>query len=287
MSPALRTSILAAAWLAASPAAAQAHPVAHEELVLLLNPMGAQHTLRAGARAALGDQDDLFFDGAHAEAGAVSYASPVFAIQGGYLEVSPLSFLVLRAEFTADAMWAIGMDGAGYYGLDGYDGDVHSQALGADRGGSATGWSMRYGAQLQGAIPLGDGARLILVDCATVNYTRMGEAPFYYSMQYDLVAARAEWLVLNDAHLLVEIELGRDIALVAGLYDNARFVPSSGYVGHQLGPIVALDLRGIDPAIDSLGVFVRGGYYTDHVTRADSFTILGGISIDWDMEARP
>lgn len=284
----VRCTSLALALLAlgvASPAAAQTRVVAHEQLIALLNPMGAQNTLQLGLRADLGDQEDILFAGAHAEAGAVSYLAPVFAIQGGYLEVSPLSFLVLRAEVTGAAIWPIGMDGAGYYGLDAYvDTDVQNQTLAADRGESATGWGMRWSAQLQGAVPLGD-MRLLLVDGMSVARESMGERSHYYSLRYDLVLQRQDWLVENDAYVLLEGRLASDVVLRGGAYDNLRFVPASGYVGNQVGPIVALTFERVDTHMPGLSVFVRGGYYTHHVSRQDELTVLGGLSIDFDFGA--
>lgn len=281
--PALALALLAAGLPA--PAAAQApRGVIHQQLALLLNPMGAQHTLRLGIRDDIGDQEELLFSGAHAEAGVVSYLSPVFAIQGGYLEVSPLSFLVLRAELTQASVWAIGMDKSGFYGLDGYDADVQPQTLTADRGGGATGWSAAFGAQLQGAIPLGD-LRILIADALSLEHRSLGESPYYYSMRWDLVLARQDWLVTNEAYLLGEGHLAPDVVLHGGLYDDLRFVPASGYLGHQVGPIAALTFEEIDPALSSLTIFVRGGYYTDHVTRGDELTVLGGVSVDYDLGA--
>lgn len=269
----------------AAPASAQTRVVAHEQLIALLNPMGAQNTLQVGLRAPLGDQDELLFMGAHAEAGVVSYLAPVFSIQGGYLEVSPLSFLVLRAEFTHAAIWPIGMDGAGYYGLSAYeDNDVQNQSLAADRGASATGFGMRFGAQLQGAIPLGD-VTLLMVDGMSVARESMGDSSHYYSLRYDLVLQQEDWLVENDAYLLLQGNLADDVVLRGGFYDNLRFVPASGYVGNQVGPIAALTFENVDTHITGLSVFVRGGYYTHHVSRQDELTVLGGLALDFDFGA--
>ncbi len=262
---------------------AQTRVVVHQQLIALLNPMGAQHTARLGVRSPLGDQDALLFGGAHAEAGVVSYLAPVFAIQGGYLEVSPLSFLVLNAEMTGAAVWPIGMDGAGYYGLGGYDdADVVGQTLAADRGASATGWGVRLGAQLQGAIPLGD-VRLLLVDGASFNHESMGGASHYYNLRYDLVLAQQDWVLENDAYLLGEGRLASDVVLRAGAFDNLRYVFGSGYVGNQVGAIAAVTFEDVDPRMPGLSVYVRGAYYTHHVSRQDELTVLGGLSIDYDL----
>jgi len=256
--------------------------VMHQQLALLLNPMGAQHELQVGLRAPLGPQDELLFGGAHAEAGVVSRVAPIFAITGGYLEVSPLSFLVLRAEFTGNALWPIGMDGAGYYGLEGYDSDVQSESLSGDAGGSATGWSVRLLAGLQGAIPVGDG-RILLVDQMSFQHVSMGDAPYYYSAEHDLVLGQSDWVVQNDALVLAEIPAASDLLVRAGLYSNLRWVPESGYVGHQLGPMVAVTFSDVSEEVESITPFVRGGYYTHHQTRAEELTVLGGISISYDF----
>lgn len=266
------------------PAAAQdVRGVAHQGLVLLLNPMGAQHELELGLRSPLGDQGELLFDGAHAETGVVSRVSPVFANTGGYLEVSPLSFLVLRAEFLGIAQWPIGMNAAGYYGLEGYDADVRGQSLPADAGGSATGWSVRLSGQLQGALPIVDHVRLVMVDRMTFEHADVGDAPYYYSQDHDLVLARSDWVVHNDGLLLAEIEAESDLVIRAGAYSNLRWVPESGYVAHQVGPLFAISFRHPADGVSEITPFIRGGYYTHHGIRADELTVLGGISIDYDL----
>jgi len=260
------------------------HVVVHQQLALLLNPMGAQHELSVGLRSPLGPQGELLFGGAHAEAGVISRVAPIFAITGGYLEVSPLSFLVLRAEFTGNALWPIGMDGAGYYGLEGYESDVRSSTLTGDSGGSATGWSVRLRAALQGAIPVGNG-RILVVNQMTFQHDAMGDAPFYYSVEHDLVLARSDWVVHNDAVVLGEVPLETDLLIRMGAYSNLRWVPESCYVGHQVGPIVALTFNDVTDEVYSITPFLRGGYYTHHLTRADELTVLGGISIGYDLGA--
>lgn len=274
------------ALLTAAPAAAQdVRGVAHQGLVLLLNPMGAQHELALGLRAPLFDQDELLFGGAHAEAGVISRTAPVFANTGAYLEVSPLAFLVLRAEVLGVGQWPIGMDGAGYYGRAGYEDDVRAQTLTGETGGSATGWTVRLSGQLQGAIPFSDDVRLLLVDRMTFQHDTIGDASHYYSLEHDLVLARSDWVTHNDGLVLAEIRAAEDLVVRAGAYSNLRWVPRSGYVGHQLGPLAAVTFRNVTREVSSLSIFVRGGYYTHHVTRADELTVLGGLSIDYDLGA--
>lgn len=256
--------------------------VIHQDFIALLNPMGIEHTFAAGFRGQLGDQDDILFMGAHAETGLLSYVSPVYGINGGYVEVSPLSFLVLRAELTHHFVWPIGMEGAGYYGLSSYDDDV--QVLAADRATTAEGWSARMIVRAQGLVPLGP-VRLLIVDQLTTQYAQLGGASHYYDMKWDLVMAREDWVLCNSALLLVDIDLDRTIHLRVGAYDDVRYVPNSGYLSHQVGPIAVLTIDRPTPEVVEVTPFLRGGYYTDHVVRAEEFTILGGVSLTYDLGA--
>ncbi len=284
-------SALAAATLAPMTARAEdghppdpMHGVVHQRVIALLNPMGAEHTMQVGFRGPLGDQNDILFMGAHAETGLVSYFSPVYMVQGGYVQVSPFSFFVLRAELTHNFVWPIGLSGAGYYGLQGYDDDVSEDALSPELARTAEGWSMRMSATLQGLVPLGP-VRILFQDQLMMQYAVLGDASHYYDMKWDLIARRQDWVLINSAVLLLEIDLDATLHLRVGAYDDARFVPQSSYLGHQVGIIAMLGIDRPAPEVGHVTPFVRTGYYTDHVVRRDEFTILGGVDISYDLGA--
>jgi hypothetical protein len=260
----------------------RAEIVLGQQLVMLLNPMGAEHALDLAVRSPIGDQDDILFRGARSQVGVVSYVSPVYAITGGYFELAPLSFLVLRAEVTGTVLWPIGMDGAGYYGLTGYDADVRSQALPADAGGTATGWTATGSATLQGMLPIGP-IRLLFADEVGLARAMLGSEPFHYSPKYDLVLAREDVLVTSSAFLGIELDAASDLIVRVGAYDDLRHVPASGYVGHQVGGLAMLEWARPASGVRSLGVFVRGGFYTHHVVREGEATILGGVALSYDL----
>lgn len=260
--------------------------VLHQRFIALLNPMGVEHTFQAGFRSRLGDPRELLFTGTHAETGLVSYVAPVYALHGGYVQVSPLAFLVLRAELTHAQVWPLGMEGAGYYGLQSYEG-VSVAALAPERGAAASGWSARVYATLQGLVPLGP-VRLLIQDQLIVQHASLGAASHYYDMKWDLVLARRDLTLVNSAVLLLEIDLGPTTHLRVGAYDDLRAVPRSGYLGHQVGPLVMLALDRVAAEVPSVSVFVRGGYYTHHVVRGGELTILGGVDVSYDLgEVRP
>jgi hypothetical protein len=102
-------------------------------------------------------------------------------------------------------------------------------------------------------------------------------------MRYDLVLAREDLVLTNDGLVGLEVRAESDLVVRAGVYDDLRHVPASGYVGHQLGPIVMLEWSGVAAGIDHLTVYVRGGTYTHHAIRAGEATILGGVSVDYDL----
>ena len=268
---AARTEEAPAAGEPARAAPSTVRVVAHQRVIALLNPMGAEHRFDLSVRAPLGDQRDLFFDGAHLAGGATSFVSPVYALGGGFVELAPFSFLVLRGEVMGAGVWPIGMNAAGHYGLTSYDDDVRGEALPGAQGGSARGVFAGGSATLQGAIGLG------------LTYVALGDAPYYYSMKHDLVLAREDLVLTNSAFLGIEARCASDLLLRVGVYDDLRHVPASGYVGHQLGPIAMVSWERIDPALSGLTIFVRGGGYTHHVFRAGEATILGGLALDYDL----
>lgn len=290
MTPRLLLLLLAlgASALVASPAAAQAEVprarvVMHQQLVLLLNPMGAEHRLDLGVRRELGDPEDMLRMGSHVEGGVATAVSPVYALGGGYLQVQPLSFLVLRGELLGATVWPIGMSGAGHYGVPGYDADVHSENLPADGGGTASGWMASMSATLQGAIDLPDGWRLLLLSEWGLSRSVLGADAHYYSMKYDLVLAREDFVVTGSSFLGAEARVASDLVVRFGAYDDFRTVPNSGYVGHQLGGLAMLEWQHLTPEIGALAVFVRGGGYTHHAIREGEATILGGIAVDYEL----
>ncbi len=270
-------SAFALAVLSAAPAQAQPRLVLHERLVGVVNPMGGEHMLAAGARLELGDGSDLLTQGTYAEIAAVNYLSPIYSMSGGYVEVSPLAFLVLRAQLTSVDVWSIGMPGAGYYGSD--NGAVPS--LAPDAGGEAHGFSALGAATLQMAFPIDD-ARLILWDELSVEHLGLGDAPYHFSARHDAVLARHDQIFGSHAMALLEIPLPDRWSLRLGAYDELRVIPRSGWLSNQVGGMVMLaGDRPLD-VIGSITPFVRVGAYTHHERRAGEVAVLLGAMIRWE-----
>lgn len=253
------------------PARAQA-PVAHQRLAIVIEPMGAEHMLALGVRARLGDPEELLFTGAHAEAGVVSYTSPIYTRNGAYLQVSPLAFLVLRAELRHVQMWSIGMPGAGYFPLL-QDGSLAE-------GGAATGWEAHLSATLQGLVPLGD-TRLLIWNQTALESLTIGPAERYLSPRHDAALGRRDGTLTNAAMLLWEVDLTPRLHLRLGAYSDLLWVASDGYLAHHLGPLAMLHVDAPDPHVSSILPFVRFGAYTDG-RRAGGVTALAGLLVDYE-----
>lgn len=261
---------------------------AHQGLVLLLNPMGAEHNLRLGLCVPLYDAPDASLALNHLELGAVTYVSPVYAIGGGYAQVVPASFLVLRSELSGMGVWPLPLDGAGYFARDGYDTRWTADDLPAAAATTASGWTFRGVAALRGrvdlaGVPWGGSLALVVYDAFFADYHELGSAAYFAQLRFDVVSARRDWVLGNEAMLMVGVPVDRGTELRIGAYDQTRDVPASGYVGNQIGGLVMLTWTRPFPGVDEISVFVRVGGYTSHGVRLGEATTLGGAMTDHDL----
>jgi hypothetical protein len=260
----------------------RARAVVRERLAFVVNPMGVEHMISLAARVRLGDARDPLMEDAHLEVGAVTYTSPIYSMTGAYAELSPIAFLVLRAEITGVALWPIGLQGAGFYALDGYEADVRGESLDGARGSVAAGVNVQLGATLRAAVALGP-IRPILWSELVLEVERLGEQPFRYSPKYDLVLGREDLMLASSTMLLIELALSDTLRVRAGAYDDLRAVPSSGHLVHQIGPtlMVALDTPG--ETIREVLFVARAGVYTDPSRREGEWTGLAALLARYDL----
>jgi hypothetical protein len=261
--------------------------VAHQSLVLLLNPMGAEHNLRVGLCVPLYESADAAFALNHIEVGAVSYVSPIYATGGGYLQIAPATFFFARAEVGGIGIWPLPIDGAGYFVLPGYGSAWGSEDLPANTAQTARGWNVRLLSVFRGRVdlaPLGTrSVYLAALDALFADYSEIGSAPFYAMVRHDVAAARADWVVANEGILVVGIPIEGGPDLRIGAYSALRSVPAAGYVGHQVGGIVMLAWERPLPGIDEISIFLRVGGYTNHAFRQGDPATMAGASADHDL----
>lgn len=261
-----------------------ARPVVRETLVMLLNPMGAEHQLRVGACMPLYPSASEAFSGNHFELGLTNYTSPVYAMTGPYVELAPASFFSLRLELTGAGIWPLPMAGAGYYPRPGPRATFYEHELPEKDGRSTGGWSARAITGWGAKVSLGKLA-LVAGDALWLDHGEIGPAPYFLDLRNDLVAARADNVVGNEGAVFLEVPIRRAF-LRFGAYDALRAMPLSGYVGHQVGGIAMLELTNVTRAISSLAFWARLGGYTHHAIRAGEAATLLGVAVDWDLGGR-
>ena len=285
-------AVALALLLVAIPAAARADCAGHDEprwlshhaLVLLLNPMGAEYNGRVGLCAPLYESASPFLSLNHVEGGASVYLSPVYFVPGGYVQLTPLSFLVFRAELAAIGVWPIPLGGAGFYERSSLSDGWQRADLPAEDGGSAFGWSARFRAVLRGAVDIAPNAEIVLVYTPWLEINSfVDRGPYWSNVRDDVVSGNGGWVFAHEGVLLLGTRVPDGPTLRFGGFTALRNVPESGYVGHRAGPFVMASFGRPDPAVESVDVFLRLSVYTHHRFRLRQAATMLGLSVDWDM----
>ena len=280
---------IVAALLAASPALAEpsqclgrgkAQWMLDSTLLGVVNPIGVEEQVRANACLPLIDRPGLLFDYTSFDAGLFSYVSPVFAHVGGYVSVSPLSFLVLRADAAAVGIWPLPMDGAGYFEVKGYRGMVTDAEMPAAKARSSSGANVTFTATLQGAVPLSPRLELEAADAFGADWWLVGDRPYYVNQRRDVVLARSDWLIKNTATLILAVQASRDVSVHLGAIDDLTWVPASNVAINQLTGFFSVFIRR-DAQLRDIEPFVRAGAYTQRGDTRQGFTLMFGISLGW------
>jgi hypothetical protein len=278
----MRSLLLAVLLALASPAGAQPQLQLRQRLVGMVQPLGAEHRLDLSLLMA-SDADDPVWR-SFVRVGMFNASSPVFTQTGVYVAWSPAAFVVLRGSLAHLGLWSIPLSGAGYYVVESPQSPWAGADLPAGEGGRAVGRTARFSTTLQGAIDLGARWRLVVFDEVALHWIALGEAPYYVSVRHGLVLAQEDWVLRNDAFLGLEVRPSPGLTLRFGAYDDARHVPSSRQLQHQVGAMTALTwepegrrrLRQVD-------VFLRGGAFTHHGHLEGHFTALGGLQLRYDL----
>jgi hypothetical protein len=252
-----------------------------ETLLLVANPEGFENQLRANLCVPLFARPGVLFDYTQWDVGVFNYVSPVYVEQGVYVDVAPLSFLQLRADFAGLVEWPLPLDGAGYFSLPGYTNDYRDTQLPAADAKSALGLNATFSAVLQGAVPLGARLELLASDTALVDWWLVGTGAYYVNLRRDVVLARSDLLIKNIAFLMLSFTLLDGVWLRAGAVDDLSVVPASHAVINILSGYFSVPLRR-DGALRELEPYVRLGAYTNHPWRR-GFTLMAGISLGWAL----
>ena len=93
-----------------------------QTLLGLTNPFGGAYVVRAGWCRPLVKREGILWTLSQVETGAFAFVAPSFARVGGYLELVPVSFLVLRLRAAGVGYWSLpGFTAASYFDAGSYD----------------------------------------------------------------------------------------------------------------------------------------------------------------------
>lgn len=270
--------------------------VLNHTLVGAVNPLGLENQLRLSVCTPLIRKPGILFDFTNLEVGLANYISPTHIHLGPYLNLTPLSFLVLRSEVTGFFIWPLPLPGAGFVPVQDYA-DFSEKTLdppltGPGSGRRAFGVRTALGVTLQGKIPLTSRLSLAIVNAFTSEYWYVrpvdeylpGEPQgFFYLARRDVVARTGgDWVVANTSAALLMIKAHENYVVRVGATNDLVAVPSSGYVGNIVAGVAAVLVRNVSTIARDLQLFVRVGGYTNHAYRG-GITLAAGLDIYYEL----
>jgi hypothetical protein len=258
-----------------------------ETLIGQLNPYGGEHRLELVLCKPLIETPGVLFDYTNAQIGLTNYLSPTYVFQGGFVSVSPLSPLELRAELNGVYVWAFPLDGAGYYGLNSYTDDAHDKARKKENAGQAAGMMFVGSATLRVPVVSTKRFTLLLVNTFAAELWHLGEAPYNYNNRRDLTLARTDWLLKNTAAVLAEIKVSDNIAIRVGPTDDLSYIPAGHITANLAAGLVTFLVRKVSRTVRNFQPFVRVGGYTSHPTRDGELNVVAGIDATYELFPGP
>jgi hypothetical protein len=254
-----------------------------------LNPLGGEHQLALSMCTPLIRTPGILYDYTNIEGGLVNYLSPTYVHQGGFLSITPLSVLQLRAEFTGIYIWTLPLNGAGYFPFSSYDGDFTDELRPPEKAATASGSAFSFTATLRGQIGIRPGLDLLLANTLLAEYFSIGTEAYYHNLRRDILAARSDWILKNTTAVLAEYKLTDNLALRGGFANDVTVVPESGYVTNITGLLATFLVRRIGGTIRNFQPFVRVGVYTHHGSSAKFRTGemygLAGANVLYELSA--
>jgi len=256
--------------------------VLHQLVAAQYNPWGVEHSVRFGACVPLVTTPGVLFDYTHVELGVVNYLSPVYTQFGGYAQITPLSFLQLRAEVSWLGYWPFFFNRAGYFSRQNYDADYRDHTLPSDQAGRAFGWNVNLIATFRARVSVGPVA-IAMLSMFSVEAWALGDEPYYLNLRRDLILRQTDWLLANEAIACVEIPLTEVVSLRIGAYDSYRGALMSGEESNQVGLIIMPVFSRLGSAARDFSPFVRVGAFTHHPFRRGTVGVLAGLMASYSL----
>ena len=262
------------------------HLVWHQLLVGRINPLGIEHSGRFGVCTPLIERPGILFSRTNVEVGAVHQLAPAYGHLGGYLQITPLSLLQLRAELSALRYWPFPVNRSGYFPLESYQDEHEPDVLTYEIAEHAQGMNVNLIASPRFRVPMGPVA-LVGLDVFSFEYWAVGDAPYYVNPRRELVLARRDKLIANEAMLMAEIPLTDGLNLRVGGYDALAYGIGSEVVNNSVGGLAMVNWPEAHAALRNLTPFLRMGAYTHHPFREGQFVLYLGALGTFDVAALP
>ncbi len=262
------------------------HLLWHQLLVAQVNPLGVEHSGRLGVCTPFLERPGLLFGHSNIESGVVHHLAPAYGHLGGYLQVAPFSFLVLRAELAAVQYWPFPFDRAGYFPRSGYDDDSRPEVLPPEDAQSARGWNANLIVQPRVRVAMGSVSLLAL---SVFSYERwvIGTEDYYVNVRRELILAEQDSVLANEGMAMVEIPLTDELDLRVGGYDALRYGLGSEQLSNSAGALAMVHWAEVHPAVRNLTPFVRVGGYSHHPFRAGQVALFAGALGTFDLAHLP
>ena len=260
--------------------------VLHHLLAGQYNPPGVETSERLGLCVPFITEPGVLFAYTSFEVGLVNYLSPAYGQLGGYVQLTPLSLLQLRAELSGLYYWPFPFDRAGYFPVAGYDAPFDREALPMENAESAPGWNLNLIAVVRARVPLAPTFAVLLLSVWSAEYFRIGDASHYYNLRRELITARSDWIVANESVLAGELTMSPEWRFRVGVFDSWRTVPASGYAANQVGLFLGAHWprpTGLLESMRDLQPFLRVGIYTAHGFREKQISLLLAILSSYDL----
>jgi hypothetical protein len=260
--------------------------LARQVLVGQFNPLGAESELRGGLCLPLVTAPGAMFAYTNVEAGVINRLAPGYTHLGGYLAVTPLSILQLRADLMGVYYFPFPYEATGYFPVSGPDADFRSAAFPKSAADSAGGWNLDLTGVLRLPIDVTPKLRVAVVSASGGEHYVIGGAAYYYNQRRETILPQRAWIVSNFTTAVADITVTDALHLLAGPYDAYRLSPSTGYAVNQVGVILGArwpSPRALLAAMRDLELFLRAGVYTAHAFREGEPTVLLALSSSYDL----
>ncbi|MFH1436661.1 MAG: hypothetical protein ABIJ56_13205 [Pseudomonadota bacterium] len=247
----------------------EARWVYNQLLVLRYNSLGADYRGRVGVCVPFLTDRGKFFDLSNFELGIAHELSPAFGHLGGYVGFAPLSILSFRVQATGLLYWELPLDRSAYFPVDGYGANIGSDHYPHEQGQTEGGWNVSFAVNFQVKLPIGPVA-LIALDSFAYEIWSMDDSDRHYiNLRHDIVMAGYDHVISNEAMLMLEVPLPRNMAIRFGAYDSLRWVADAVHQNHSIGPLAMLTWPELPRGVRGLTIFLRVGWYADR-SPADS-----------------